>query len=76
MMMSSTASIGRPPSNSFTAGSLRPSWNISETSTAIEPGVFPPTSFQWAIEAAHATQRPSANTGCAMTTSFRCVTPP
>ena len=76
MMMSNTEAIGLPCSNSFTAGNRSPSWKISETSTAIEPGVLPPTSFQWAIDAAQATHAPPAKTGSAMTTSLRWVTPP
>ena len=75
-MMSKTEAIGWPRSNSLTAGSRSPSWKISVTSTAIEPGVLPPTSFQWAIDAVHATHAPAAKTGNAMTTSFKCVTPP
>src|SRR6185437_2408088 len=75
-MMSNTGAMARPFLNSLTAGSRKPSWKISETSTAIEPGVLPPTSFQCAIEAVHATSSASAKTGSATTTSLRCVTPP
>ena len=75
-MISNTGSIRRPRSNSLTAGSRRPSWKISVTPVAIEPGVVPPTSFQWAMLAVQAIRRPCANTGIATTTSFRWVTPP
>ena len=75
-MIATTDSIGVPSETSFTAGRRRPSWKISRASFEIEPGTIPPTSFQWAMFAVHATRRPSAKTGIASTTSFRWVTPP
>ena len=75
-MISITESIGFPPEMSFTAGRRSPSWKISFASFEIEPGTIPPTSFQCAMFAVHATRSPFANTGMASTTSFRCVTPP
>ena len=75
-MISSTDRIGSPTEISFTAGRRSPSWKISFASLEIEPGTIPPTSFQCAMFAVHATNSPSANTGIASTTSFKCVTPP
>ena len=69
-------SFGRPASISLTAGSRRPSWKISFASVEMLPGAMPPTSFQCAMLAVHATSSPSANTGIASTTSLRWVTPP
>ena len=75
-MMSMTAWFGSPWSMTLMAGRRRPSWKISVASVDIEPGTNPPTSFQWAMFAVHATSSPSAKTGMANTTSLKCVTPP
>ena len=68
--------FGSPASISLTAGSRIPSWKISCASFEMPPGTMPPTSFQCAMLAVHATSSPSANTGIASTTSLRWVTPP
>ena len=75
-MIRVTDAISSPPSTSLTAGSRSPSWKISAASVEIEPGTMPPMSFQWAMLAAQAHSRSPAKTGIAITTSFRCVTPP
>jgi hypothetical protein len=75
-MISITGRIGVPSEISFTAGSRSPSWKISRACVEIEPATIPPTSFQCAMFAVHATSSCSANTGIASTTSFRWVTPP
>ena len=75
-MISITERIGSPSEMSFTAGRRKPSWKICFASFEIEPGTMPPTSFQCAMFAVHATSSPSTNTGIASTTSLRCVTPP
>ena len=75
-MISNTGLMGLPPSTIFMAGSLSPSWKISVASPVSDPGAIPPTSELCAIFAVHAMMRPSANTGIAITMSFKCVTPP
>ena len=75
-MIAMTGSIGVPSSMILTAGRRRPSWKSCFASLEIEPGTMPPTSFQCAMFAVHATRSPPAKTGSTKITSLRCVTPP